>query len=232
MVPPDSSCVSPAAIRRSLLWPSGPFWFGGVETVVRYRRLQVLQSQPCFFIVLCRFPELFLSLLKTMASCVPQRRAEESLPHRGLILYLAIWSITCSPASISEQLIRIHHRKHSTWNVAAQNGWKQTPRHACLQLANSFIDNDEDRREGKRRFWQRGFPNVVWVSLTPVPSRVSGTFANSVTALIISLLVCGRRYWRTVCFPLPQFSVWSSVVTCSFSLEKGKLALKQTLRHF
>lgn len=47
------------------------------------------------------FPEPFLSLLKTMASCVPQRKAEESLAHRGLIPYLAIWSFTCSPASIS-----------------------------------------------------------------------------------------------------------------------------------
>lgn len=37
---------------------------------------------------------------KTMTSCVPQRKAEESLAHRGLITYLAIWPFTCSPASI------------------------------------------------------------------------------------------------------------------------------------
>lgn len=110
---------------------------------------------PTFFWFFVVFQNFFC-LFKTMASCVPQRRAEESLPHRGPILYLAIWSLTCSPASISEQLIRIHHRKRRRWNVAAQNGWKQTPRRACLQLANDFIDNDADQWEEKKEIFNKG----------------------------------------------------------------------------
>ncbi len=101
-VPPGSSCSSP--------WPLGglssdpPILWEYVKVegeLIGQPWLLIASGGSHFAPVIQPSPESFLSPLKTMTSCVPQRKAEESLAHRGLIPDLAIWPLPCSPSSIS-----------------------------------------------------------------------------------------------------------------------------------
>lgn len=89
------------------------------------------------------FPAPFLSPLKTMASCIPQKTAEEPWAHGGLISYLAIWPFRCSTAAISEQVIRNQSQMHTMRLECDSSKWMKTNSGACLSSV--FIDNDNDR---------------------------------------------------------------------------------------
>ncbi len=94
-VPPDTSCASPWPIGGlssdpPILWDYvkmeeeliGQSWLlkdtsGGLAALVLVFAGTVKTPHMIFAPVIQPFPEPFLSVFKTMASCVPQRKAEE-----------------------------------------------------------------------------------------------------------------------------------------------------------
>lgn len=115
-IPPDSPCTSPWPLGGlysdpPILWDyvkvEGELigcWLIPLKAFLYWLwcvwRVLKLPTGSHFAPVIQPFPEPFLSLLETVASCVPQE-GQGALMHRGLIPYLAIRPFTCSPASIS-----------------------------------------------------------------------------------------------------------------------------------
>lgn len=87
----------------------------------------------------------------------------------------------------------------------------------------------------KKMILIKGLPKCSFTYYS-VPSRFSGTFSNSPTALIVSLLV--SLHQLIMYFTLPQFSVLTSGlflgmlshVLLSYFIRKGKLALTKLQR--